>query len=133
MSIRLTAVFALLSLSHAAADKPAPASAAVELKELVGRTAPDHSERISVARFVLQPGTVLPTSYNREGEEVFVIFSGQAEIRCGDKIIPAQPGSVIRIPARVRHSIRASGSEPLDFYAITTPAFSPGDYVKVSK
>ena len=47
----------------------------------------------------------------------------------GSKSQPVKPGSFILIPASTVRSIRASSTEALEFYAITTPAWSCDDDV----
>jgi|SRR5680860_851063 len=46
-------------------------------------------------------------------EEVFVIFTGQADVRIGGHRATAGPGDVIVVPADVDFEITASGDDPL--------------------
>ena len=83
----------------------------------------------SVALFTLAAGRSMPLSHNKTSEEVFLIASGEGEVTLGTGTARVEAGSTVVIKPTVRHSIRASSKGPLSFYAISVPAFSPGDYV----
>ncbi|PPC74005.1 hypothetical protein C4K68_28215 [Pokkaliibacter plantistimulans] len=106
----------------------------VQLKELTGRVAPlgARSELGSVALFQLAPGSASAWSHNKEGEESFFVLKGHGEIRTGSDVQPIGPGDYILIPPHVVRSISASRGEVLEFYAITTPAWSQDDDVLVA-
>jgi mannose-6-phosphate isomerase-like protein (cupin superfamily) len=106
-------------------------SPGVLLKELTGRSsAPGaRSTQASVAFFHLEPGRASAWSYNKVGEESFFVLKGHGVVWTGNKSQPVRPGSFILIPASTVRSIRASATEALEFYAITTPAWSSDDDV----
>ncbi|MRX07255.1 cupin domain-containing protein [Pseudoduganella sp. FT25W] len=107
------------------------AAPGVTLRELSGKTAPPdaRSDKVSVAWFRLEPGKASAWSHNKLGEESFFVLSGEGEVWTGSKVQPVRAGSYIVIqPATVR-SIRASKGVPLEFYAITSPAWSSDDDV----
>jgi hypothetical protein len=107
-------------------------SAGVELKELVGRVARDaQSANLSVAAFTLAPGHGTGASFNRQAEEVFLITAGSGHVRLGEQVLPVTRDSSVFIPARVIHAIEADTEGPLSFVAISAPAFTPEDYVRV--
>ena len=63
------------------------------------------------------------------GEESFFVLKGEGEVWTDSKVQAVRPGSYIVIqPATVR-SIRASKGVALEFYAITSPAWSSSDDV----
>jgi len=104
-------------------------SPGVQLKELTGRSAmpgakTDHG---SVALFHLEPGRASAWSHNKVGEESFFILKGHGEVWTGTTAHAVRPGSFIIIPPSVVRSIRASKGEALEFYAITTPAWTSDD------
>ncbi len=103
----------------------------VLLKELTGRSAAPgaKSTQASVAFFHLEPGHASAWSYNKVGEESFFVLKGHGAVWTGHKSQPVRPGSFILIPASTVRSIRASRDEALEFYAITTPAWSSADDV----
>jgi mannose-6-phosphate isomerase-like protein (cupin superfamily) len=106
-------------------------SPGVLLKELTGRTSAPGARSIqaSVAFFHLEPGRASAWSYNKVGEESFFVLKGHGIVWTGSKSQPVRPGSFILIPASTARSIRASSTEALEFYAITTPAWSSDDDV----
>ena len=103
----------------------------VRLKELTGRSAAAGSktDQASVALFRLEPGRASAWSYNKVGEESFFVLKGHGEVWTGSRSQPVRPGSFILIPPSVVRSIRANKDESLEFYAITTPAWSSEDDV----
>ncbi|MEO6002260.1 MAG: cupin domain-containing protein [Opitutus sp.] len=109
-------------------------SPGVELKELIGRSAVKaaKTEQASVALFHLAPGRASAWSHNKVGEESFFVLKGHGEVWTGSRAQAVRPGSFILIPAGVVRSIRASKTEGLEFYAITTPAWSQEDDVLVA-
>ena len=106
-------------------------SPGVQLRELTGRSAAAGSktDQASVALFHLEPGRASAWSYNKVGEESFFVLKGHGEVWTGSRAQPVRPGSFILIPPSVVRSIRASKDESLEFYAVTTPAWSSEDDV----
>ena len=106
-------------------------SPGVLLKELTGRGAAANArtDQASVAFFHLEPDHASAWSYNRVGEESFFVLKGHGEVWAGSKPQAVRPGSFILIPAGTVRSIRASKNEILEFYAVTTPAWSSDDDV----
>jgi mannose-6-phosphate isomerase-like protein (cupin superfamily) len=104
-------------------------SPGVQLKELTGRSAMPgaKTDQGSVAFFHLEPGRASAWSHNKVGEESFFVLKGHGEVWTGNKAHTVRPGSFILIPASVVRSIRASKGEALEFYAITTPAWTSDD------
>jgi predicted cupin superfamily sugar epimerase len=103
----------------------------VELRELTGRLARSKTSDYSIARFTLAPGHGTGTSYNKVGEEVFLIISGQGTVVVGTDASPVGAGMVVVLKPLVKHSLTAASDSTLVFDAITVPAFSPDDYVRV--
>ena len=104
-------------------------AAGIELRELAGRDARIRTAAYSIAQFTLMPGKSMPTSFNKTSEEVFVVTSGSGEVVLEGKAQPVSAGGVVLMKPGVKHSIRSSQASPLTFYAISSPAFSPDDYV----
>jgi uncharacterized protein len=104
----------------------------VDLRELIGRVASAKTNDYSVARFALAPGHGTGTSYNKVGEEVFLIIAGRGTVLVGAEHSAVVAGTVVVLKPGVRHSLTAAADTALEFYAITVPAFSPDDYVLVT-
>ena len=133
----LLVALALLPLTAAAQSSPAvlhpddlpviTASPGVQLKELTGRSAATKDTRTdqgSVALFRLDPGRASAWNHNKVGEESFFILRGQGEVWTGNHAQAVRAGSFILIPPGVVRAIRASPDQALEFYAVTTPAWS---------
>ena len=114
--------------------KPIEVTPGVILRKLTGRTAPEfaRTDKCSVALVHLDPGKASAWSYNKIGEESFFILKGHGEVWTGGKAQPVGPGSYILIPPTVVRSIRAALNEELEFYAITSPAWSQDDDVLIA-
>ncbi len=116
---------------NADAIAPLTVSPGVQLKELIGVTPSTvaKTDRLSVALFHLEPGRASAWSYTKTGEESFVVLKGHGEVWVGSHAHAVRPGSFITVPAGVVRSVRASKAEALDFYALTTPAWTSADDV----
>ena len=110
-------------------------SPGVILKELTGRTAPAgaRSRKVSVAFFHLEPNRASAWSYNKVAEESFFILKGHGTVRTGTRSQPVGPGSYILVPPAVVRSVLASPREALEFYAVTSPAWSQDDDVRTTR
>lgn len=106
-------------------------SPGVELKELIGRSGIQgvKTDQSSVALFHLEPGRASAWSYNKIGEESFVVLKGSGEVWMGNRAHAVRAGSFILVSPSVVRSVRASKGEALEFYAITTPAWTSADDV----
>lgn len=109
--------------------EPVTVAPGVMLRELVGRVAQAKTERYSVARFALAPGKGTGASHTKIADEVFLIISGRGTVVVSGVASPVTAGSVVVLKPTVSHALAAAVDSPLEFYAITTPAFSPDDYV----
>lgn len=114
-----------------AAAKPVSFGPGVELRELVGLVGHAKTARTSVAFFTLGPGKTTGRSYMKTGEEYFLVTKGRGTVVVGEQISPVEPGTVVFLAAGVPHSLTAAGDTGLEFYAVSSPAFDPGDYVPV--
>jgi predicted cupin superfamily sugar epimerase/quercetin dioxygenase-like cupin family protein len=113
------------------AHRPAGAGTApalvppVAVEELVGRTSPQRSEAISVARFALQKGAAIPMTVTREGTEVMVVSAGKGRVTIGGKASQVAQGSVVLLPPGVPHRIDADSR--LEFTVSVAPAWQASD------
>jgi mannose-6-phosphate isomerase-like protein (cupin superfamily) len=63
--------------------------------------------RYSVSEWWLRPHTDGPGAHSHEAnDEIFYVLAGRPEIRIGDAWVALEPGSFVRIPARVIHDFR---------------------------
>lgn len=133
MLIPLAAV-AQTAVHHPDQQSAVTLSPGVLLKELTGRTAQPsaRSDKVSVAWFHLEPGRASAWSYTKVGEESFFVLKGHGEIRAGKQTQSLRPGSFVVVPPGMVRSIKAGKHEALEFYAITSPAWSSGDDVLIN-
>ena len=113
------------------AVKPVSFGPGVELRELVGLTGHARTTRTSVAAFTLGPGKTTGLSYMKTGEEYFLVTKGRGTVVVGEVSSPVEAGTVVFLAGGVKHSLTAAGDSALEFYAVSSPAFSPDDYVAV--
>ena len=79
------------------------------------------SEAVTVALHRVWPGhEVLPHAH--PNEQVVYILEGEAEFSIGDRTIPVHGGSLLVVPANVRHCIKVLGAGPVLNLDIFTPA-----------
>ena len=69
------------------------------------------------------PGKQNPVHYHPNCEEVLYVISGQGLQSYDGRTIPLKVGMTIRIPAKVRHNLLNTGTQPLQ----TIVSFSSGD------
>ncbi len=69
------------------------------------------------------PGKHNPVHYHPNCEEVLFVISGQGLHSYDGRTIPLKGGMTIRIPAKVKHNLVNTGTEPLR----TLVAYSSGD------
>ena len=113
-------------------DIPAlPIALGTALRELVGRTGVQPSERFSLAHFTLAPGTLSGPGYLKTGEELILILSGRGTALVDGQLKQVSAGSVVVCKPGIPHGLQAAADSSLEFYAFVTPAFSPEDYVLV--
>jgi mannose-6-phosphate isomerase-like protein (cupin superfamily) len=131
---------AILALAVPARGEDAPhpdhiprvtVSPGVELQELIGLNGKAGADtgRSSVALFHLEAGRASAWSYNKVGEESFLVLAGRGEVWTGNRAHAVRAGSFILVPPGVVRSVRADAGQPLEFYAITTPAWTQADDV----
>ena len=114
------------------AAKPVSFGPGVDLRELVGLAGHAQSTRTSVAFFTLGPGKTTGLSYMKTGEEYFLVTKGRGTVVVGEVSSAVEPGTVVFLGPKVVHSLTAAADSALEFYAVSSPAFSPEDYVPVS-
>lgn len=132
LALPLLAQAQLVPVLDQAQVRPVVVAPGVEARELTGRAAAAKSTQGSVALFHLAPGRASAWSHNKAGEESFFVLKGHGEVWTGNVAQAVGPGAFILVPPAVVRSIRASKGEALEFYAVTTPAWSRDDDVLVA-
>ena len=99
------------------------------LQEMIGRAAAIKSNRLSVAKFIMEPNTSVPSHFHRASEEVYFVLDGSALMTVDDKSYPITTGDVIMVERGERHQVVTREGERLEFLAITVPAYSDSDFI----
>jgi mannose-6-phosphate isomerase-like protein (cupin superfamily) len=60
---------------------------------------------LSMGIYELPAGGVDPQGPHQE-DEVYVVLGGRALLEAGGSLLPVQPGSVVFVPARMKHAFR---------------------------
>jgi quercetin dioxygenase-like cupin family protein len=85
-------------------------------------------DRLSAARYLLDPGTEVP-EHSHDNEEFGHVLRGAIELRCNGATATVGEGDAFVVPAGVRHSARAldDGCQLLECYAPPRVPQSPGE------
>ena len=86
-----------------------------------GKLMPGAEQTVGLATIL--PGKQNPVHYHPNCEEVLYVISGQGLQSYDGRTVSLQAGMTIRIPAKVRHNLVNTGTEPLR----TLVSFSSGD------
>jgi len=70
----------------------------------------ENSKGCSLFEFDVSPGFATGVHYHTRIEEFFYILDGVLDLRSGEDVIHATPGTLVCIPPGVNHSISNSGS-----------------------
>ena len=142
---RITITLSCLCLAAAPADETGPGRAATIPAEWSGKVTdaaqlpieksswgtlqwvcneklmPGAAQTVGLA--MILPGKRNPVHFHPNCEEVLHVLSGQGLQSYDGRTIELKPGMTIRIPARVKHNMVNTGTEPLR----TVISFSSGD------
>jgi quercetin dioxygenase-like cupin family protein len=78
-------------------------------------------QKAYLGRMVFQPGARAPEHSHDVSEELVYILSGQGEMTLGDRTVPLEAGTAVRIPAGVAHSFVIGGEEPMEVVQFYNP------------
>lgn len=96
--------------------------------ELVGLPAEHGGTRQhSLARIVLPPGKASRTHFHRLSEETYYILRGEARMVVDQREFILLPGQACLIQPGEQHCILNDTSQDIEFLAVCTPAWEPGD------
>ena len=86
-----------------------------------GKLMPGAKQTVGLATIL--PGKQNPVHFHPNCEEVLYVISGEGMQSCDGRTVKLKAGMTIRIPARVKHNLVNTGTEPLR----TLVSFSSGD------
>jgi quercetin dioxygenase-like cupin family protein len=70
-----------------------------------------HSKGVSLFEFDAAPGFQTGAHYHTKMEEFFYVLDGEVDLRSGDEVKRAGPGTFVFVPPGVTHSIGNSGDK----------------------
>lgn len=95
-------------------------------------SAPLACEHLAFSIGRLEPGQTVEHHTHREAEEVYVLLSGNSQIRSGDEVIDAKPLDAFRFPPHVPRSVYNNSQETCFWMFIGAPIdefLEDGDYI----
>lgn len=76
----------------------------------------------SMTELIMLPGTVVPEHVHERSAELLYILEGRGMMQLADQLLEVKPGTVVFIPAGVKHSVRLDTKvEPLRAIQVYTP------------
>ncbi|MEI7884163.1 MAG: AraC family ligand binding domain-containing protein [Clostridia bacterium] len=99
------------------------------LYEIMGLTAPIHSEKCSLAVTRLEGKGLIKQHYHLISEEIYVITQGSATMKVNEKEFVVCKGETIVIYPKEIHELYTAENETIEFYAITLPPFTAEDFI----
>jgi mannose-6-phosphate isomerase-like protein (cupin superfamily) len=67
------------------------------------------------------PGQDAGPEETHAADQIVYVIEGQAEVRVGSERLTAGPGTLVVIPAGMRHHVRSAGVTPLFFLTVYAP------------
>ena len=95
------------------------------IRELIGHTVGQPTDRHSVAYVVIPPGMSSLLHFHPIAEESYYILRGRAHLLLGKEEGTIEQGQIVLIPADTPHKIFNSAEEDLEFLAFCVPAWEP--------
>src|ERR687887_2249394 len=81
------------------------------------------SARLAVTWVRGEPGSEQRRHAHEDSEQVYVVFRGRGLMTVGGEQREVEAGTAVLIPPGAEHSIRNTGSEPLEYVSATAPPF----------
>jgi uncharacterized RmlC-like cupin family protein len=68
------------------------------------------------------PGVSPLWHVHQREDEYFYVLEGRVTYYVGDRVIPAEPGALVRLPRGIAHTFRIEGTEPARLLEIVAPS-----------
>jgi uncharacterized cupin superfamily protein len=75
----------------------------------------------STFEFLAMPGWDTGSHLHSTVEEQFYVLDGEMEIRAGDRLVSAHPGTFVHVPTGVAHAFANRGTAPSRMLLVCTP------------
>ena len=79
------------------------------------------TERSQTAVMTVAPGQDAGPEETHAADQILYVIDGQAEVRVGNELATAGPGTLVTIPAGTPHHVRSTGAVPLFFLTVYAP------------
>lgn len=98
------------------------------LAEFAGRTAAARRSGYGIAKTRLAAGAFETKHHHAATEEAYLFIKGKCLIRIGGRDETLSAGDLLLVEPGEEHEI-VEALEDTEFWALTVPAFDPGDYI----
>jgi mannose-6-phosphate isomerase-like protein (cupin superfamily) len=79
------------------------------------------TDRSQAAVMTIAPGQDAGPAEQHDGDQIIYVVEGEAIVRAGEEERRAGSGTLITVPARVRHHVRNPGPSALFFLTVYAP------------
>ncbi|HEX2104581.1 MAG TPA: cupin domain-containing protein [Solirubrobacteraceae bacterium] len=89
------------------------------------------AEAIALAEVAIGPGIPSPPAHvHRRHAESAYVLEGELAVTAGDRLLRAEAGTWLTVPAGVRHAFAPSGTKRVRFLTLHTPGSGFGGFVR---
>jgi mannose-6-phosphate isomerase-like protein (cupin superfamily) len=85
------------------------------------------SEKLSLARAIVEPGASTLRHRHGEAEEIYYVLQGEGALEIGGAVERVRPGDARLIPPGVEHRVTAMSPEPLVILCACSPPYTHDD------
>jgi len=79
------------------------------------------TEQSQTAVMTISPGSDAGPEEEHAGDQILYVLEGEALVRIGDRQYQAGAGMLVTIPARTRHHVQSTGTQPLFLLTVYAP------------
>ncbi len=81
----------------------------------------------------LQPGEDIGSETHEDNDQFFRFEAGEGMVRVGETDYTVSDGHAVVVPCGTEHNVINTGTDPLKFYTIYTPAHHKDGIIRVTK
>jgi len=79
------------------------------------------TDRSQTAVMTIAPGADAGPEEEHHGDQILYVLEGEALVSIGGRQYPAGAGALVMIPARTRHHVKSTGTQPLFLLTVYAP------------
>ena len=76
----------------------------------------------SLIEMLYPAGAIVPRHVHHREDELFYLIEGELEMRVGDRVIKAKPGTTIFAPRNIPHGFQVGANAPVHYLIVYSPA-----------